>query len=271
MGLLLPHKRTAYIYPDMVSFSPAHGGPQKGGGKRKEITAFSSDSRYRLFQLLHRVKFDRMSFVTLTYPADFPTDSRIYHAHLKEYRRRMERTYGKVSVIWRLEFQERGAPHFHLMYFDAPFIPIYDWVNLWDSVINTPYPFRIGNSVDIKFNRHHADSRQIGYYVGKYLAKVDTRTLRSIPEKPGRMWGKWNVQEIDPVKIDLMDYEVKNVVSRWIVAKRKTDWLPEDLSICTLFGDQMGSEAFKTWIESQIVSETERNRVVNIPKVTFST
>ena len=43
----------------------------------------------------------------------FPTDGQIAKAHLKRLYERWRNHYGKPRGMWKLEFQERGAPHFH--------------------------------------------------------------------------------------------------------------------------------------------------------------
>jgi hypothetical protein len=53
-------------------------------------------------------------FVTLTYPGEYPGDGRLVKGHLRAFRERWERHYGSVEGVWKMEFQRRGAPHFHL-------------------------------------------------------------------------------------------------------------------------------------------------------------
>lgn len=245
MGLLLPHKSTAYIYPDMVSIVDGTGGTPAGGGKRGEIKVFSPDSRYRLFRLLHQLKFDRVTFCTLTYPADFPTDKKIYKAHLKEYRRRFERTYGKIKGVWRLEFQERGAPHYHIMYLDCPFIPIEEWCNLWSNVIGTDDPNHRKIGVDIKLITEGTESKLIASYLGKYVAKVDQTDLSKTVQKPGRWWGKWNIDDPTPIEIQMDLNEAIAFVEETLQEMNYQGWEPLDKKRCTLFGGGMGTDDFE--------------------------
>lgn len=245
MGLLLPHKRTLRVYPDMVSVSGGVGEGLTGGGERGEIKVFSPESRYRLFRLLHQITFDRVTFCTLTYPADFPTDKKVYKAHLKEYRRRFERTYGKLRAVWRLEFQERGAPHYHIMYLDAPFIPIEEWCNLWSNVIGTDDLNHRKIGVDVKLVTNGTEKGLIVAYLGKYVAKVDNSSAYEGDRKPGRWWGKWNIVDPTPIEIECDLNEAIAFVEETLADRTNQGWEPLDKKQCTLFGERLGTDDFE--------------------------
>jgi len=53
--------------------------------------------------------------ITLTYPAVFPLDWRRWKLDLKEFKRKLLALMPEAQGYWRLEFQKRGAPHFHLL------------------------------------------------------------------------------------------------------------------------------------------------------------
>lgn len=252
MGLLLPHKRTTVsIFPDMVSVS-VNQKNHTGGGKRDVISSFSPESRYRLFRLLHSIRFDRVSFVTLTYGATFPPSGRIAKVDLKAYRRSFERRYGKVPAVWRMEFQRREAVHFHLMYFDPPFIPIADWNDLWDSARHAPSAERFGNSVDLRWNSERQDSRRIGYYIAKYVGKTDDRSSDEVYKDCGRIWGKWNIEEPEPITLEVSQLEADRLSKLLLYPQEADGRTPFDRERYTVFGAQMGSDAFGTSILEEI-------------------
>jgi hypothetical protein len=66
-------------------------------------------------------------FVTLTYPRTYNPDPASWKRDVQAFRKRFERHFGKCPIVWRLELQERGAPHFHLLVFTPEYIP-YKWV-----------------------------------------------------------------------------------------------------------------------------------------------
>lgn len=89
-------------------------------GDRKEITCFSAASRKALLNLLNsidqtRAPADHWRFITLTYPREYVA-ARASKEHLDALLKRVQRRYedGR-TVLWKLEPQKRGAPHFHLL------------------------------------------------------------------------------------------------------------------------------------------------------------
>lgn len=258
MGLLLPHKSTISIYPDMVSVSPSIEHKAAGGGPRGKIEVFSQESRYRLFRLLHQLTFERVTFATLTYPADFPTEAKIYKGHLKEYRRRFERLYGPVKAVWRLEFQERGAPHFHIMYLDAPFIPIHDWCWLWKCVCKSYDMAHELLGVDVKLVTGNSEKNLIASYLSKYVGKLDQSEVRNGSNKTGRYWGRWNIEESDPTKIEVRSWQAELIVAELLRSRGDGErWEPADRTMCTLFGNSLGSDRYSQRVR-KIVDEVKR-------------
>lgn len=135
-------------------------------GLRGKITSFSAQSRTRLFDLVNRldVKYKPV-FLTLTYGDDYPSMDRAkenLRAFLERIRRRKK--CDKASAIWRVEPQERGAPHFHLIFFNLPFIPMKEVQTMWSEIIGEPEPF---TRIELVRSR-----RGIMFYVSKYIAKL---------------------------------------------------------------------------------------------------
>ena len=229
----------------MFTLSSAGGAGGAGGGKRGEIQIFSRQSRFRLFKLLHQLEFNRITFMTLTYPEDFPTDPKVFKAHLKEFRRRFERTWGKIKAVWRLEFQKRGAPHYHIMYLDGPFIPIANVCLMWAEVIHSEDPNHKKIGVDIKLVAGKTSQRLVASYLAKYIAKVDTRIIGKVFNKVGRWWGKWNIEEVKPTEILIMDYQAENLTKRILELRSLNSWVPNDLTLCSILGETMGGNDFR--------------------------
>jgi hypothetical protein len=133
------------------------------GGKRGKVTEFSPASRRRLQSLLQKMEFDGGVFMTLTYPAEFPSPA-VAKKHLHNFFRKMSRLHPEASAIWRLEFQKRGAPHFHLMWFNLPYMPKAYLKKVWGQVIGYADPF---TRIEWMQSR-----RGVVSYVSKYVAKV---------------------------------------------------------------------------------------------------
>jgi hypothetical protein len=245
MGLLLSHKSKVSVYPDMVTVSDVDGGNKAGGGKRGDIQNFSREARKRLIEMMHKIKYERVLFVTLTYPSVFPTVSKVYKAHLKEFRRRFELVYGKLRAFWRLEFQERGAPHFHIMYLDAPFIPVHDLCWLWKCVTKTMDMAHEVLGVDVKLIVGSKEKRLIMSYIAKYISKVDERTKKDDTKQAGRYWGRWNITEETPLVYEVPGRQAELVVAYAnLCSGSDRAYEPADPGHCSIFGGSMGSGYF---------------------------
>lgn len=83
---------------------------------RGKVTIFSQKSRKRLRIAANEIAWParQLVFVTLTYPRHFSADPRSWKRDLDAWRRAVARTYGAPLAVWALEFQRRGAPHFHI-------------------------------------------------------------------------------------------------------------------------------------------------------------
>lgn len=106
---------------------------------RGVIFELSKASRKRMIEKVARLKgysSKYVCFVTLTFGERFPSAKDAYR-YLRAFHKRLERIFPgcRPSCIWRKELQERGAPHFHLLYFDLPYL--HKWVlqRVWMEVI----------------------------------------------------------------------------------------------------------------------------------------
>src|SRR5205823_1017705 len=108
---------------------------------RGQINGFSFAARRRLLRLCAEV--DRREcrllplFVTLTYPSVWPADPADWKRQLDRFFHRLKRGWPDAAAIWRLEFQRRGAPHFHLLVFGLEFLPA-TWVAAaWYEIVGS--------------------------------------------------------------------------------------------------------------------------------------
>lgn len=153
---------------------------------RGNVTSFSRRSRSRMLKTTAKISQTQLStslFVTLTYPAQFSTESCIQRAHFKSWLMRLQRKFSRVSAIWKLEFQQRGAPHWHLLLLNVPFLARQWLSQSWYEVVGSDDPrhLRAGTNVQRSESRRKAVS-----YVAKYIAKLPEREG---PPWQGRFWG----------------------------------------------------------------------------------
>ncbi len=246
MGLLLSHKSTLKIYADMAVVSTPFAEPPKGGGKRQRIEGFSDESRKRMIEFMHQITFTSLTFVTLTYPSEYPRDFKVYKSHLKRFRQSVERKYGKLKTVWRLEYQVRGAPHYHLLYLDPPFIPVKELSEIWYKIVDSKDENHLKCGVDVKPVTDWGDSGLVAHYVSKYAAKRTDDVTEVENGKTGRHWGYWNIEKAVPVEITLETREAERVSLVMFSSRGRADtWRPSDYRNATCLGDSVGTDNFR--------------------------
>lgn len=158
-----------------------------GGGMRGEIKEFSRSARKRLmiyFNQLNLAEIDHKPlFITLTYPSVFPADINESKAHLEAFTKRLIRRYPRAAVVWKLEYQKRGAPHYHLLVFNVPFIPFAFVSSAWYDCVASGQPEHLAAGTRVERIRSW---RGVLYYASKYLGKTGYQPAAC---RPGRFWG----------------------------------------------------------------------------------
>ena len=117
---------------------------------RNQVTAFSDGSKRRL--LFTARNFPGMdAMLTLTYPADFPMNGRLVKDHWKRFRQWLIRN-DVVTGLWVLEFQKRGAPHFHIFLRD--YIDRHKIAEAWYRIVGSGDPKHLSAGTRIENFRH---------------------------------------------------------------------------------------------------------------------
>lgn len=170
---------------------------------RGKVSVFSRKSRKRLLEKLARTKDTKMPriFLTLTYQSNM-TDPQKGKHHLRAFLERVRRLFPKASAFWRLEFQKRGAVHFHFIFFNLPYWKADDIRKVWSEIIDEDNP-----RIEIETCR---SKRKSTYYVSKYMAKPSRDALVSLSNAPyphvGRHWGVFNKDEIPMAELVLYEF-----------------------------------------------------------------
>lgn len=159
---------------------------------RGAVTGFSRKSRQRLIEKMARLDVQnvRTCFLTLTFHGT-PAMAEATRA-FKQFTMRLRRLFPRMSAMWRKEFQERGAAHYHLICFNMPYWKQAAIQRCWEECTR-----ETRSIVHIKLLRN---KRQAMYYVAKYIAKLphnsETTSLVNTPYQheqvspsTGRAWG----------------------------------------------------------------------------------
>lgn len=153
------------------------------GGKRG-YACFSKASMRRLKRKLASLKKENLPvFVTLTYPAEWPFDYQVWKSQLEVFYKRLVRAFGKVGFVWKLEPQERGAPHYHLLIYGVKYsYRLRVWIKEnWSDITNNPHVNPCAN-----IDKIH-NFRGVLSYCAKYMSK-EVESLDGW-DQVGRWWG----------------------------------------------------------------------------------
>ena len=176
--------------------------------ERGEIRQFSIKSRSRLMQKIAMLNKTVMPlFVTLTYPERFPTDFEVYKYDLHHFFISLQRAFSGAGVIWKLEYQDRGAPHFHMLLYGVSlsqameFIPM-KWHEIAGGDDKNHLAFHRG---ELRGSEHCVQPVKSWRGVKSYASKYFTKMF-GVAGKSGRFWGvrgKVPMSELLTLKIDV--------------------------------------------------------------------
>jgi hypothetical protein len=147
------------------------------------------------------------AFLTLTYPSVYPKEWREWKDELRAFRERVRRQFGdEVSGLWKLEFQERGAPHFHVLVYFPDGVSV-GWLRKWVSrswyeVVGSGDPKHLKAGTNV--SRVYGQAGKLMRYLSKYMAKEQAT------ERPtGRIWGLWGslpAGAVHTLEVELVEF-----------------------------------------------------------------
>lgn len=161
---------------------------------RDVVKEFTWESRRRLAFVVNNTAVTFRSMITLTYPGEYTNDGHEVKRHLNRFLVWLRRDTGGCSYVWFLEWQARGAPHFHIL-LDTPYAKTRD--NPLGSMrlrVAATW-FRIVGSRDY---RHLQAGTQVARirkpdgaarYATKYCYKLRQKLVPEAYQNVGRMWG----------------------------------------------------------------------------------
>ena len=153
------------------------------------VRKISGKSRMRLIRTLAQVsRMDEPLFVTLTY-RDFVPDFAVWKSDLNRFRTNIREFLQDSCGLWRLEFQERGAPHFHILLWGIVADDLERVAarmsKAWCSATGDESPAHYTHGCDVV---RVTNFRACAFYISLYQSK-DSQDSGGIPT--GRCWGLW--------------------------------------------------------------------------------
>lgn len=199
--------------------SKGSDGEKRGGGKKKKICGYSENSRRGLLAFIAGIIRDHETpcFLTLTYHLLFP-DPKASKRHLKMFIQRLLRAFPDCSGIWKLEPQDRGAPHYHLLVWGVSELELkkfvaYAWHEIARDSEDDKYHllFHLGLLENSKPCVTKVISfRGVWFYAAKYIGK--TFSVAGWDDKhTGRFWGYINKEKLPLGKLNECEYSLKFV------------------------------------------------------------
>lgn len=176
---------------------------------------FTKKSLVNLIFTVNATQVDFKSMITLTYPKDYPVNGLTVKEDLRVFLQWLKRC--DTEYLWFLEFQERGAPHFHVLTeFDV--IPPYlrkAAAEKWTQrIVDAPWflacfrKYSKGKEIGfdwqayktevlkiMSFNLHETfwelEKKKDGmrHYAAKYAAKTTQKDVPTGYTEVGRFWG----------------------------------------------------------------------------------
>lgn len=235
---------------------------------QREITEWSRKSRANMVAALCELDYRPLladpsrvpAMVTLTYPGDWLTvapDGKTAKRHLFMLRKRYVKAWGTdLHAVWKLEFQDRGAPHFHLLLVPphgTARIPAararkVSWIGagltfkhwlsaVWADIVDHPDPDERANhqaaGTNVKFSEglRMTDPKRVAVYFTKHGSFSAKEYQHRVPEPwqapgkgPGRFWGYWGLQRVT-VGVEVTPEEATRaarIARRWARAQGTT-------------------------------------------------
>lgn len=199
----------------------------RGGIRGRVKSRWSQGSRNRLVKMLEALEWSvlrwPLAWVGLTYPGEWSVDGRRVKRDLKCFRDRWARRFGPPRGVWKLEFQRRGMPHFHLLLEWPEGVeigPLRLWVaQAWYEVVGSGDDDHrlVGTSVD-----EWRENSPAAYFAGYGMWATKEYQNRA-PDgfAPGRWWGVWGMRpqwrEVEITEQEF--YRVRRVLVRLAKAR----------------------------------------------------
>jgi hypothetical protein len=241
-------------WADMVGQYLAEHGTYPPEPQGREITSWSRRSRSRMTRRLCELDYAPLlasgvlpAMLTLTYPGDWlavAPNGKAVKKHLRAFLERWRRTWGdRLAGVWKLEFQGRGAPHFHILttlpdVLTADGLNFREWLSAtWAAVVAHPDPEQYrrhqlaGTGVDYAEGLRARDPKRIAVYFTKHGTYAAKEYQNQVPAEwqapgqgPGRFWGYWGLErctaavEVRPQ----LAIDAARVMRRWAGAQGTT-------------------------------------------------
>lgn len=229
-------------------FAPKSEPPENNG--KAKIVKLSLKSIRRLNHIMQCTKVDFNAMVTVTYPQFYPKNGKEVKEDLQHILNYFARQKWYKNYLWFLEFQTRGAPHFHIMLemTKPPTITpemrvkfATSWLKRvtkqeWFYAECPVGEFAMHCGRIIAVNAHYKTWELIkepagaARYVAKYAAKAKQKEVPEDYQDVGRFWGcSQAVKDIEGVSVDITLDELIKVLKDNGHKAASWDYMPKHI------------------------------------------
>jgi hypothetical protein len=194
------------------------------------------------------------TMITLTYPAEYPGDGAAVKKHLQRFLKWIKKETNGCQYLWFLEFQDRGAPHIHIL-ITYP-VPKYRRHRvLWYARIATRW-YQIVDSGDTNHRKAGTRTEALrspeggSHYAVKYAYKMRQKKVPEGYQRCGRFWG--HSKGVAPKKREsfrMTEDDVRGVLEGWKYEP------PDEMPVWRVLFDQ--AMYFREYHESGIARTPE--------------
>lgn len=160
---------------------------------RGAITEFSVKSGINMRRFLRECSAKYTGFITLTYPMGYTRNGRESKEHLRRFLQELQRKAARdypeqrsiFSAFWFMEFQERGAIHYHI--FTNTFVSK-EWLSTrWYEIVGSEDVRHLHAGTNVQsLLKGRAGTVS---YAGKYASKQCQKVIPDDMKDCGRFWG----------------------------------------------------------------------------------
>ena len=200
-------------------------------GKRAGIEYLSGKARSRLMWVVKETDVEFRSLLTLTYGATWPSDGKRCKAHLDTFLKWVRRNVS-TSYLWFIEFQKRGAPHYHIM-LDVDAGDRFEMAVTWARIAEEDTWMRVKM---VQVHAHEKSWENIRQaegarrYVAKYALKTYQKKVPREYQNVGRFWGASRDVKAaipEPMEVEMDEDNLRRLLTSLDHRCAKWDILPE--------------------------------------------
>lgn len=191
--------------------------PPVGDRTRGVITEFTRKARQRLAFVASNTSVVFRTMISLTYPKEYPRDGKRVKQDLRRFLGWLRRDTGGCEILWFLEFQQRGAPHVHIVT-DYSLPSGYPARKDFRWRVSTTW-WRVCGKLDPKHLAAGCRTERLRsleggkHYAVKYAMKMRQKVVPVDYRDVGRFWGYTvGVKPIPGARYDCTEDDVRGIL-----------------------------------------------------------